>query len=281
MDQAFAPFRLSGRVPVWGPAVMLVVGSLVGAPIGLLYGYLSAINPFVYLGVLGAIAFGVLLGVAAAFGARQGNVRSLPLAAVGATGVAAVALYAAWITWFHAKTDAWLTTPDDLALGFELVLEAGAWSVFTVTPTGDALASVWALEALIATGAAAAAAYGDMERRGYCEACARWTQDAPTVAFAHVAAGRVRALARAGDLRALAARGPAPADAVERTEVVLSRCEGCEELHLASVTLVELERSRDGGKDTVTRTEALPLSVIDEGTWRALSGVVTRRGAVA
>lgn len=279
MSQAFVPFRLSGRVPPWGPAVMLAVGALIAAPLGLFYGYVTAINPLIYVGALITIAFGALVGAAAAHGARLGKVRSLPVAALGSLGVTAVAQYVGWIGWFRGFAGEWIVTPEDISLCLALVLDEGAWSVWSFTPTGPLLATVWIAEALIVTAASVGMTYALMELRGFCEACDRWTEDSPTVFLPHTSAARVRALTRAGDLTALAARGFATARDPQRTEVVLSRCEGCRELHLAQVTLVGLERTGDG-TDRVIRT-SLPLTVIDEATWRALGRGVALRPATA
>ena len=247
----------SGTAPPAGLARMmgLAVGAAVG--LGVVYGALVQLNPFIYINILATGAFGFGIGWAAARGGHDGKVRS-PLFAV-LTGVLAglVGSYVGWASWLStlaARAGEGMLIWDPLSIAALIygIGQEGAWSLKSFTPTGALLYGLWAIEALLIVGIAAWVARGDSSAP-FCERCDAWPVGAlgVVVGLAPDQARLKRDLEQGSfdALKTLEGGGPG-----HFTELRLSACPTCGDrgfLHLQEVTVTHDAKGNEKRKETV------------------------------
>lgn len=174
-------YRSSSAAPISGIFTMLTVGTLAGAVLGIVYALVCYYNPFIYFTFFGAIIFGLGVGYAIQYGVRIGKVRSQAVVFGVSALIALISIYFCWAAYLSLAISnevggvAVVYDPIAIVNIIQVVAENGAWEIRGATPTGWALYSIWAIEALLIGGALIL--LGCSFDTPFCESCNRWTKE--------------------------------------------------------------------------------------------------------
>ena len=279
-------YRPSGRFGAGGIPVSLFLGAAAGVVLGVGHGYLTRYNPYIYFNFLATFALGFVIGVAVIIGARAGKIRAPWLA--GALGAACglVGLYAAWVAWIHVllvqgKVDmpTWIVAPAALWRVIKVVNENGAWSLGSGdTPTTGALLWVlWAIEAAVIVGVAAAVSWSWVNTTPFCEPCDAWTEKEIKAAKLGPAASiaNLKQSLEAKEFRPLAELGQAtPALFTEMDLLVCPRCRQVGFLTVRNVAITVDKRK----KQQVSKTDVVKNLTIEAEYMEKVRGIAGGQG---
>ena len=244
-------YKLSGR---YSPAAAIGVlgGSVFAAmSVGVLYGVAVHYQPFVYFNALMTLGVGYLIGKVVARSGRGLKVRSSPLVLATGMMVGIAAYYGACVGWVSAISE-WQYIVVSPAVLLEVLREVavyGAWSIGSLTFTGWGLYSVWLTEAAVLIGLATLVPYNWVSTAVFCESCGRWADDETVIQpFTAVQdPDAMREKLEAGELDALGDLQAASDDDDDHfADIVLSRCPGCDGLHVMTLRNVVLKTDKDG-----------------------------------
>ncbi len=169
-------YKHSGKSPIGGVALTLVVGSAGGVLLGGLYAALIYWIPFVFLLFILTLGLGGLLGAMAGGLAAAGKIRHNGVTTLLAFVVSAVAYYTHWVVWVYLMMGDAFFALEDLWFLMRGIAETGPWAVFGWTPTGGALWTIWAIEGVVIVGMGAAGAHVATDVP-FCEATNQWTEE--------------------------------------------------------------------------------------------------------
>jgi hypothetical protein len=264
-------YEHSGATPVLGLGLVVGAGAGLSYGLGWVYGVAIYWIPFVYIAFLLPIALGFGLGTSIAFLGRLGKVRSPGFCALAGLAAGGLAEWIQWQVWLDQ-----LVGPEPIAaLGgtwaaVNAVAEQGAWSLFSWTPTGGALWTIWGLEGLVIVGGTSLVAMGGIAASPFCERCEVWLDKPETLApfdFIHDV-DPLKAAVDAGDLSALRAMERVRPGATRYAALDFHECAQCHQLRLVSVRNVE--RKQGDGKEDLDETEILQHLIVDPDTWDVL-----------
>jgi len=178
----FEQYRSSGRIGPLGIPAMLLVGGVGAVVLGVIYAYVIAWIPFIYISCIASIGLGAILGLGVDMAARFGRVRN-PAAAHFIGFIAGlVGLYVAWAWDGTARFSGEADMPvfwNPIALwGYvNLFYHEGFWTlVGDNAVSGIFLGIVWAIEAVVIVGASTFLA-GSNASEPFCESCGVWTDE--------------------------------------------------------------------------------------------------------
>jgi hypothetical protein len=246
------------ELSVSGSALALAAGGGAAALLAVVYAFLQAYNPFIYINFLATLGFAYAMGYAATFGARLGKLRS-PLWGV-ALGllVGFVGLYVTWVAYIYALTlrsgtGFWIFDPVRLANVIGLLAQKGAWSMFGVKPTGAVLYILWAVEAVVLVGGPVWILRG-ATAEPYCDACDKWTEEQHVGTFG--ACTDPALLRQKLETRQFQHLARLQNDPLRCTAVVLHQCPECSEkvyLTVQRITVVPTEDGQEEKHEDVVR----------------------------
>ena len=232
---------------------------------GIIYGYATYWNPFIYLGFLLALGAGFLIAFALNLGVLAGRVRSPLLVFLFAVLMALCAEYVQWSFFLYAggKLAALPANPAEVLKGIQAIAGEGLWTIRQYKPTGALLYTVWGLEALLLL-VSPLIFSRKTGRQPFCENCRRWVDELEILApFQKIPIDKklVRELER-GNFSALRRLSPSHQEreslggfpALDQShevnetydvymELDMIRCSGCDRTHL--LTLRRVAPTRD------------------------------------
>lgn len=263
-------FRHSGRFTPQGLLLMALAAGGVAPALGVVYGYLVAINPLIYVNFLATLCCALGVGFAVGFAARLGKVRNWKLTGVFALLGGLALFYAQWWATLRAYG---APTPFDQPAAFwpaALALaDSAPWTLRGHAPGSGVLLTVWSVEAAILVGGAALVGFGSLTDP-FCEKCGVWAVARLQVApLDSVGDGeQLRARVERGDLGALRELDTVQASP-SYASIKLISCPKCSELRVATVEQVDIQESKGERKEN--RHVVLENVLIDAATWDAIA----------
>lgn len=239
-------------------ALVLPVSMGVGAAValGAIYAAALQFSPLLILNFVATALFGLGMGAAVEAGLVKAKVRSRVIGVGIGLGVALVGLGVSWMVWINlligvdaVREYGPILDPVRAGAFLMLVAEEGVWSVKNFTPTGAALWTIWAGEALFILAFTASRPW-ESTAKPFCERCEAWCDkvyedravgpvDAPDALRRDLEEGRMEAL------EAL----PRPADG-RFTQLTLWSCPSCDEGGFLSLDAVKVSVNRKGQQET-------------------------------
>lgn len=183
-------YQPSGAVPVTGLAITMAAGFITAGVTALVYAWVNAYVPLIYVSFLFTLGFGALVGFSVGQGAMLGKIRNQLI--VGVLGVASglVGLYLAWAFEPLARLSAlgaedidvglleW--DPSFLSTYIGYYYENGFWSFgrsSETAVTGIPLVIVWLAEAGIVLFFSWSIAVNTTNNSVFCEQCNAWVPE--------------------------------------------------------------------------------------------------------
>jgi len=257
-------------MPLTGVLLLLAVGAVVAAPLGVIYILAIRYIPFIYLNLLAIAAYGIGFAFVVAKLVELGRLRSP--AAAGLLGCIA-GLAATWLQWVffaafivHDETISlvaacshFLTHPAALGGFIQYVAGHGTWSFKDGDPvTGVFLILIWIAETLTIVVPAALFAYGQAGKP-FSELLQRWAVPVrlPGRLPFFASPAEVRARLESGDLMPLVTNEPPAGHQYARLE--LYSAEGDPSCFYLSVENVSESLDKKGRKQTATAAIATHL----------------------
>jgi hypothetical protein len=239
-------YRHSDKFAPGGLVAGVAAGMAVGFPVAYIYAWGTIKIEEQKLAALATAAFGVAIGLAAAFAMRQGKVRNAKLAGAIAILPAAAALYWSWAFWVRnivaifQEDDldpfALMKRPQALWNLMKLINEQGTWSGASGSPTkGTELWILWVAEAVGILACAALSANALIEWQPFCEKCQLWCSKTEKLSIASGDAAYIKRSLVARDLSFLEKLGPGNA----KTNFItaqLQSCPNCGDLNTLTLT---------------------------------------------
>lgn len=272
MRSTDAYYNHSGKFNPAGLVMMLSAALVVGPLLGVVYGFIVAVNPLVYVNFLATLFGGALTGMAVGKLAKPGRVRSLGVCAfAGAVAGLGFQYTQWWATLQFYDADVALTQPLLMWTLIGELAEAGPWSLMGIELGSTGFAILWCIEGLILIAAPTLLAMAEGSTP-YCERCDSWAVDAePLGPFDYVSdVDTLKARIDRRDHEPLKAFGRPEVTDERYSTITLAACTGCKGLMLATVTNVEVEVEKDG--DTkLDKTDVLSHILLDAPTFDALA----------
>lgn len=172
-------YRHSGKISLLG-LILIGVTGCIGVPIlGLLYGVLMRVIPFVYINAFIVFGYAFLIGSVLSSLAKYGKIRNMIVLGVAAFFIGLLADYAGWVGWLAImiKDPMFLVEfflPFDIFYLISLVAKEGAWTISGTTPTGGILYFLWFLEAIAVVGGITYITINNLAKIPFCEESDRW-----------------------------------------------------------------------------------------------------------
>lgn len=272
MPASDAYYSHSGRFNPAGLVMMLATGLVVGPLLGVVYGFVVAVNPFVYINFLATLFGGALTGMTVGKMAKPGKVRSLGACAfAGAVAGVGFQYTQWWATLEFYDMGVALTRPMAMWTSIGELAGYGPWSLMGIELGNTGFTVLWSIEGFVLMGAPVLLAMAEGSTP-YCERCNTWAVDQePLGPFDFVSdVDTLKARVDRRDHEPLQAFGRPEVTGDRYSTITLARCTGCLGLMLATVKNIEVEVEKDG--DTkLEDTEVLTHIVLDSPTWDALS----------
>jgi hypothetical protein len=251
---------------------MLATALVVGPIVGMVYGFVIAFNPFVYVNFIATFIAGGLTGMAVGKMSKPGRVRSLGACAVAGLVAGLGFEYTQWwATLYYYGVEIPLSEPGVIWSYVGELADLEPWTLMGVSIGATGFMALWSVEGLIlvATPALLAMTEGSTP---YCERCGTWVVEAEPIGPFDFVSDVERLTARVDrrDLDELKAFGRPEVTEDRYSTITLASCTGCQGLRLATVKNVEIEVERDGDEKR-NESEILTHVVLDSATWDALS----------
>ncbi len=168
----------SGVVGISGILLVILGGSSAAAILGAIYGYATFYIPFIYLNFLLTIGFGFTTGFIVGLSGKLGKIRNNVVMLMMGILFGSLALYCCWTVWILAiaKHRYFILSPGGLFAVMQEIAKDGAWSIFSFTPTGYWLYSLWIIEALLIIGLSVLTTFTISAAVPFCEHCNNWVE---------------------------------------------------------------------------------------------------------
>ncbi|GEM_PF-749813 len=174
-------YKPSGGAPFFGLMITMIVGTLGGAVLSIIYALVNYYNPFIYFTVIATGIFGAGCGGCAVMGLSLGKVRGRLTNAFAGFIIGFASLYLAWVWYlFLAARTAFgqgLFFFDTTAMFsfMQLIAANGMWEIGGATPTGGILYTIWVIEAFIVLIPAILIAFS--ADTPFREPCNQWSEE--------------------------------------------------------------------------------------------------------
>ncbi len=256
-------YRHSGKVSLLGLLLIGITGCI-GVPIlGLLYGVLIRVIPFIYIDGFLVFGYVFVVGSILAYVAKFGKIRNMILLGLIVFFIGLLADYAGWVGWLTvmAGDPAFLMEfflPTDIIYFITVVAKEGAWTLSGTTPTGGILYFLWLLEAFAVVGGIVYVTITSLAKTPFCEDSERWADKRTQIgAFTPISnIPQFRQEVKQGNLSVFNALKPSPTEDRHFTTLVLHECEDCKNFFVLNVDDVTLVTNNKG------KTEAKSKRVI-------------------
>ena len=257
-------YEHSGKAPLGGVVMTLVVGSIVGGILGALYAALIYWIPFVFLLFILTFGLGVVLGASSGGLAAACKIRHNGVTTQLAFVASLVAYYVHWVVWMDLMTGEMFLKPAELWIMMNRIAATGAWSVFDWTPQGFALWAIWGIEGAVIVGMGTLGAHAATDVP-FCEATDQWTEE-NTLATRFRAVDPARSIDSPSAL--LGALQPEHGTMGAFTEVTVFTAPGSE-LRCVTLDVVTLEYD-DDGKEQKNKQTVVKQMIFDRGSFDKL-----------
>lgn len=256
MSDAAVYYRHSGKFGITALPAMMIVGAMVAVVLGLIYGIAVLYIPIIFLNVLLTVGLGFAVGWVVFSVAKLTHVRSPLLALTVGLIAGIVAEWAAFVGWIAALSEGDFIILDPVLLAVEVlpaIAEQGVWGLSESAPvTGMMLYAVWLIEAAIIILIAGLLPFRKLASLAYCEDCRAWVRDRNVLPAMELLpdAQTARKSLEQGDFSLFGQFKAVPAEQPQYTEVALSRCGGCDALHLMTMDTVQITQDSKGNTNT-------------------------------
>lgn len=247
-------YRHSGKAPLLG-LILLGVTGCIGVPIlGLLYGALMRLIPFVYISVFIVVGYVFVVGAILNYVAMYAKIRNVIVLGLVAFFLGILADYFGWIGWLTmtAKDPRFLLEfllPFDVLYIISILAKEGVWTISGITPTGGMLYFIWLLEAAIVIGGVTYVTVGDLAKIPFCEDSNQWANKRTQIgAFTPIPnITQFKEAVQQGNLTVFNTLKLSPPDDRHYITLVLYECDHCKNffvLKVEDVTLVTNSKGR-------------------------------------
>ncbi len=240
----------SGAVGVPGLLFVLFGGTLAAAILGTIYGYATYYIPFIYISFLLTIGFGLGTGFIVGFCGKLGKIRNNIVMLFMGIFFGLLGLYCCWVVWLLAssKHEVLIFNPRTIFAVMQEITKGGAWSIFSFTPTGFWLYSVWTIEALIIVGICIFTVLAVSAAVPFCERCNNWVETIYTSYPLSLIADPEEFVEHLENENYECLKRLSKADRLSTnfTEVEIQRCPECGESAFLTVKSVNLITDSDG-----------------------------------
>jgi hypothetical protein len=250
---------------LWGICVALLLGRV--------YAYALNWIPLIYASVLATALYGMAVGLAVAFGAKQGKMRNPAVATMVGGLVGLLAVYFAWVYDPMARLGIVEGGIWDLETLWEYVkvgYEKGFWSIGDNGPpvTGVFVAAVWIAEAAIIVVCSALMVRVWLGDLPFCEETAQWMTREKKVAQLSLS-GDDQAEAKLerllnGDLTVLGQLVRATGEEPARLQLDLATCPECPTCRFLTVKLIQSVANKKGEVSTQESNLLVNLLITEE-----------------
>lgn len=250
-------YRHSGRFEPAGVAWSFTSMVFTGLVLGLIYGVLVWLVPFVYVVFIGTIGLGLLVGYLSAQLSIRAKTRNNALIIAGPILAGLATLYTAWVGYLFAASDwqylSW--NPLDIAATAQRVAETGLWSMSSFTPTGWVLYGIWLIEAGIIVVGSALFGLGNLDDPPFNENADAWCDQSevlpPAKALSPQTIKQVRQQLGAGDLSCFGLFEPLDNDdAAMHTSFLVRWAAGHEHQQFLTITSITITQDEQGNIST-------------------------------
>ncbi|MEE8167042.1 MAG: hypothetical protein V3T64_15860 [Myxococcota bacterium] len=271
MHGASAYYEHSGRFTITG-LVSMLAGAAVAAPVvGYAYGYLVAINPFIYVNFLATLRAGCGVGIAVGQAAKWGQTRNFAVAGVMGAFAGAALLYVQWsATLAYYETEPSLGEPLLMWEQITMLASLERWTIFGVSPGSWGFAAIWGIEGLMLMSGATLLSIGLLDEP-YCERCRQWTEVDQVVEPFDYVTGVEHLSARLdrGDVDVLKAFEKIEVSRRRYSQLELINCSSCHDLRIVNIKNIEIKLDRDEGEE---KRDSVVVShiLVDASTYEAI-----------
>ena len=178
-------YRRSGAVPPLGFVGAVIIACAGSTVVAIAYSLITYINPIVFIGFLGTMAFGFLIGMAARFASGWGKIRNSLVYFVVGVIAALFAEWVSWVTFLYTLTEGSIplnilvTEPGAMWELIQLVNDKGYYSLNNHRVIDDWLTAFWVIEFILVVGIAGITAATKDD--AFCEVTGDWTDEKTNV----------------------------------------------------------------------------------------------------
>jgi hypothetical protein len=250
-------YHHSGRFPLSGAVVGLLVGGICAIMLGAAYSYAVLYVPYPKLSVLLCMGFGAAVGAVTTRAMAKMKVRNWLVMCAVTVAAAAIGVYSAWLFWVYALLMLWkrplplsefVVNPAHLWRVIKVLNQYGVWKLSKTDKeavNGIMLWIVWCGEAALVVGCALALVIPALAKP-FCEECESWCTDKKEIGKA--SATNTAELIRRLEAKDFAYLPPLPAEPPAMTwcSLMLSACPGCGQTNALSVSRITLTKNKKG-----------------------------------
>ena len=268
-------YRHSGIVPPLGAIQALAIGAAAAVVLGIVYSFSFYYIPYVYLNFLLAIGFGVGVGGAVGWAAREGKIRNTGVTVSVAVLATLAGIYAEWGSTIYAMAplteigNVWKEVglasflPHNI-IGLMLQLfEEGSWGLTAgQMVNGWTLFGLWWIEAGVIIGFAGTTAYAQIAKRPFCEPCGEWITGESPHLYTGDGSEQVWLQIQHGEFDALADTSQATGGEPTYVRLTLHACETCSESNYLTITTCQNTTDAKGNPKLIASDLVTNLAVI-------------------
>jgi len=246
-------YRHSGKAPITGLILIGLAGFIVVPILGLIYGVLVRIIPFIYINALLVIGYAYAVGFVLSSAAKFGKVRNMYLLGFAAFFFGVLADYVGWVAWLAVVAgDPFFLVefffPADILYFITVIAEEGAWTLSGTTPTGIFLYIIWFIEACIVIGGSTYVTLELLSKIPFCEESNAWAEKKTQIgAFTPIAnPNQFKHAVSQGSLSAFNELRLSPDNERHFTTLEVYECEHCRNFHVLNINDVVVTVNRKG-----------------------------------
>lgn len=265
-------YRPSGAVPATSTALMMVIGIVACAGLGILFELLKRYLGHPIILVAASLGYGAVAGLAVQWAARVSHVRNPKFAMFVGFFVGLFAVWIAWIwyIWIHSGYNAnalrnAVTQPQFVVDVMRQIAAIGIWELFDWRPKGGTLYAIWAVEAVMIVGFTIGLSAAGSPT--YCEACRKWTKKLDLLLHVPLVEPEpLKADLEAENYDSLYRLIGKPFTMVQRIDVTATKCPTCADANFLTVALTSVTNN---GEQEVVQIEPIvkhlivPIDVIE------------------
>jgi len=240
-------YRESGKAPIKGIFITLLIGLGTAAICVPIYAYVIHWNPFVYINFLATLVVGLGIGLGIHIGSSVGNLRNGFVRLFLGLITIAFALYFLWFFKMGITTKQWLLfKPIELWNTINEVNVVGTWGVKDVIFKGGGLWAVWIIETIVIVWIALWMTF----RAGkeiFCEQCSKWLEAETYFPLSPVLMSRkeFRNTLERADFTCLEELDPITEITDAATKISLTCCHDCDSMSYVSVEFQQYKAVKD------------------------------------
>jgi len=253
-------YRHSGKAPILGLILIGLAGFIAVPILGLIYGVLIRVIPFIYINVFLVIGYAYAVGYVLSRAAKYGKVRNMYLLGLAAFFFGVLADYIGWVAWLAVLVgDPFFLVefffPADILYFITVVAEEGAWTLSGSTPTGGFLYILWFIEACAVIGGSVYVTLNLLSKIPFCEESNAWAEKRTQIgAFTPLAnPSQFKQAVTQGNFSAFNELKLSPENERHFTTLEVYECEHCRNFHVLNVNDVTITINRKGKADFKTK----------------------------